>query len=89
MPTFEEHRQKCDSAKSAQLARQAADPNEHADWIVITTFYQALHWHQDKPDPASFFNLCCVLLQNAVYLRHTSIILNGKRVRYYAFSKWL
>ena len=44
MPTFEEHRQKCDSAKSVQLALQAADPNEHADWIVITAFYQALHW---------------------------------------------
>ena len=44
MPTFEEHRQKCGSAKSAQLALQAADSSEHADWIVITAFYQALHW---------------------------------------------
>lgn len=44
MPTFEEHRQKCDIAKSTQLTLQAADPHEHADWIVITAFYQALHW---------------------------------------------
>ena len=44
MPSFEEHRQKCDLAKSAQLTLQAADLSEHADWIVITTFYQALHW---------------------------------------------
>lgn len=44
MPTFEEHRQKCDTAKSAQLALQTADSSEHADWIVITVFYQALHW---------------------------------------------
>ena len=44
MPTLEEHLQKCDAAKSAQLTLQAADPNEHADWIVITAFYQALHW---------------------------------------------
>ena len=44
MPTFEEHRQKCDSAKSVQLILQREDPNEHADWIVITAFYQALHW---------------------------------------------
>ena len=44
MPSFEEHRQKCDIARSAQLSLQAADPSEHADWIVITAFYQALHW---------------------------------------------
>lgn len=44
MPAFEEHHQKCDTAKSAQLTLQAADSNEHADWIVIATFYQALHW---------------------------------------------
>ena len=44
MPTFEEHRQKCDIAKSTQLTLQAADPHEHADWIVITAFYQVLHW---------------------------------------------
>ena len=44
MPTFEEHRQKCDSAKSVQFILQREDPNEHADWIVITAFYQALHW---------------------------------------------
>ena len=44
MPSFEEHRRKCDIAKSAQLTLQTADPNEHADWIVITAFYQALHW---------------------------------------------
>ncbi len=44
MPTFEEHRQKCDIAKSTQLTLQAADSHEHADWIVIAAFYQALHW---------------------------------------------
>ena len=44
MPTFEEHRQKCDIAKSAQLTLQAANPHEHADWIIIAAFYQALHW---------------------------------------------
>ena len=44
MPTFEEHRQKCDSAKFAQLALQAADSSEQADWIIIAAFYQALHW---------------------------------------------
>ena len=44
MPSFEEHRQKCDIARSAQLALQTADPSEHTDWIVITAFYQALHW---------------------------------------------
>lgn len=44
MPTFEEHRQKCDSAKSTQLVLQAADSSEHADWIVITICYQGLHW---------------------------------------------
>ena len=44
MPSFEIHRQKCDLAKSAQLTLQAADPHEHADWIVIAAFYQALHW---------------------------------------------
>ncbi|MYE90644.1 hypothetical protein F4X33_16790 [Candidatus Poribacteria bacterium] len=44
MPSFEEHRQKCDIARSAQLSLQAADPSAHADWIVITAFYQALHW---------------------------------------------
>ena len=44
VPTLEEHRQKCDSAQSVQLTLQAADPSEHADWIVITAFYQALHW---------------------------------------------
>ena len=44
MPSFEEHRQKCDIAKSTQLALQAADSNIYADWIVIAAFYQALHW---------------------------------------------
>lgn len=44
MPSFEGHRQKCDIAKSAQLTLQAADLPEHADWIVIAAFYQALHW---------------------------------------------
>ena len=44
MPNFEIHRQKCDAAKSAQLTLQAADLPEHADWIVIAAFYQALHW---------------------------------------------
>jgi len=44
MPTFEEHRQKCDIAKSTQLTLQAAELHEHADWIVIAAFYQALHW---------------------------------------------
>ena len=43
MPTLEEHHQKCDAAKSAQLVLQAADPNEHANWIVIAAFYQALY----------------------------------------------
>ena len=55
MPTFEEHRQKCDIAKSTQLTLQAADPHEHADWIVITAFYQALHWREDNPDLVPFF----------------------------------
>ena len=44
MPTFEEHRQKCEIAKSTQLALQAVDSSEYADWIVIAAFYQALHW---------------------------------------------
>ena len=44
MPSFEVHCQKCDAAKSAQLTLQTADLHEHADWIVITAFYQALHW---------------------------------------------
>ena len=44
MPTFEEHRQKCDIAESTQLILQREDSTEHIDWIVITAFYQALHW---------------------------------------------
>ena len=44
MPTFEEHRRKCDIAKSTQLTLQTASSTEYADWIVITAFYQALHW---------------------------------------------
>ena len=44
MPIFEEHLQKYNTAKSVQLTLQAADPKEYADWIVITAFYQALHW---------------------------------------------
>ena len=44
MPSFEHHRDKCDTAKCAQLALQTADPNKHADWIIITAFYQAAHW---------------------------------------------
>ncbi len=43
MPTFEEHRYKCNAAREAQLTLQAKDSSEHADWIVITAFYQALH----------------------------------------------
>ena len=44
MPDLEVHRQKCRIAESAQRALQAADSNQHADWIVIAAFYQALHW---------------------------------------------
>ena len=44
MPSFEQHRNHCDTAKCAQLALQTADPNQHADWIIITAFYQASHW---------------------------------------------
>ncbi len=44
MPDLEEHRQKCEIAKSALNALKAENSNQHADWIVITAFYQALHW---------------------------------------------
>ena len=43
-PTFEEHCEKRDKAESAQLALQKVNTEEHADWIVIIAFYQALHW---------------------------------------------
>ena len=43
MPDLEDHRQKCEMAESARLALEKADSNQHADWIVITAFYQALH----------------------------------------------
>ena len=44
MLSCEEHLQKCHTAESAQLLLQEEDPNKYADWIVITAFYQALHW---------------------------------------------
>ena len=43
MPTFSEHRHKASIAQSTREALQKIDPAEHADWIVITAFYQALH----------------------------------------------
>ena len=43
MPGLEDHRQKCEMAESARLALEKADSNQHADWIVIAAFYQALH----------------------------------------------
>ena len=43
MPTDQAHLSKYHIAKAAQLALQA-DSNRHPDWIVITAFYQALHW---------------------------------------------
>ena len=43
-PTFDEHCEKRDKAESAQLVLQKVDIEEHADWIVIIAFYQALHW---------------------------------------------
>lgn len=43
-PTFNEHCEKRDKAKAAQLALQQINLKEHADWIVIIAFYQALHW---------------------------------------------
>ena len=44
MPSCAKHLQKCDTAKSVQLILETEDSNEYADWIVITAFYQALHW---------------------------------------------
>ena len=66
MPSFEEHRQKCDSAQSAQLALQAADSNIYADWIVIAAFYQALHWHQDNSVPPPFL-VCFAFYSEMLY----------------------
>ena len=43
-PDFDEHCEKRDKAKAAQLALQKVSLKEHADWIVIIAFYQALHW---------------------------------------------
>ena len=43
MPDLDEHRKKCEMAESARLALEKADSNQHADWIVIAAFYQALH----------------------------------------------
>ena len=34
---------KYDIAKDAQLALEQ-NPRDHSDWIVISAFYQALHW---------------------------------------------
>lgn len=42
-PNFDEHCEKRDKAESAQLILQDANLEEHADWIVIIAFYQALH----------------------------------------------
>jgi hypothetical protein len=44
MATFEEHREKCQMAELAQSRLESDTCNEHADWIVTTVFYQALHW---------------------------------------------
>lgn len=44
MPDLEAHRRKCEIAESALKALKAKNSNQHADWIVITAFYQALHW---------------------------------------------
>lgn len=43
MPDDRVHHYKRSIAEDAQLALQA-DPNDHLDWVVITAFYQALHW---------------------------------------------
>lgn len=43
MPNDQVHRSKRSIAEDAQLALKNA-PNDHPDWIVITAFYQALHW---------------------------------------------
>lgn len=42
-PDFDEHCEKRDKAESAQLILQSENLEEHADWIVIIAFYQALH----------------------------------------------
>ena len=42
MPKKQEHLSKSNIAEAAQLVLQA-DSNKHLDWIVITTFYCALH----------------------------------------------
>ena len=44
MPSCAEHLQQCDTATSVQLILETEDPSKYADWIVITAFYQALHW---------------------------------------------
>lgn len=42
-PDSDEHCEKRDRAESAQLALQNDNLKEHADWIIIIAFYQALH----------------------------------------------
>ena len=42
MPTKQQHLSKSHIAEAAQRVLQA-DSNKHLDWIVITTFYCALH----------------------------------------------
>lgn len=43
MPTKQQHLSKSQIAEAAQCVLQA-DSKKHLDWIVITTFYSALHW---------------------------------------------
>ena len=43
MPNDQQHLSKFRITEDAQLALENA-PNDHPDWIVITAFYQALHW---------------------------------------------
>lgn len=43
MPTKRQHITKSQIAEDAQSALQA-DSKKHLDWVVVTTFYCALHW---------------------------------------------